>query len=144
MQAMLKREREGRLTAKLAWRVDAMGRLREQVVYDPHELASLPRRSLRPVSKDPDELAARAIECFEMGWNDNAVVIELRASFEKVKKARQDWMDAGGATRILTTEIMAGLQEFVGPFETATELLERVREAFMPHEPAKPSKTRAA
>jgi hypothetical protein len=126
-QILLMWERKGRIHAKMAYRFTTAGRYIEQVVYDPNEIIQLPRRSLRPIAKDPDELAARATELFESGMNDREIVLELRVDYAKVARLRDAWMDAGGATRVLTRDQALAFAELLGPFETLAELLERVR-----------------
>lgn len=121
-------ERSGRIAGRTAMRMDLRGAFYEQVVYDPAEIIKLPRKALmRPVSKDPDELAARVTELVEMGWTDAAIVLELRVAYDRVAMIREMWMDAGGATQMLTTEIKDALAELIGPFDTAAQMLERVR-----------------
>lgn len=128
-------ERKGRIVPKTAFRHDARGCLCEQVVYDPAAIIQLPRKSLRPVAKDPDEFAARAVELFEQGMNDRDIVMELRATFEKVAAARANWLDAGGACRVIMNEHADALTELVGPFETVAELVELVRTALSSRRP---------
>ncbi len=125
-QILLIWERKGKIIAKTAYRHNAAGNYAEQVVYDPVAVMRLPRRSLRPVAKDPDELAARVTECLELGWSDRDIVLELRVGYEKVARLRDLWMDAGGATRVLTRELADRLAEIVGPFETLAEVVDRL------------------
>ena len=129
-QILIVWERKGRIEGKLAFRQDRAGRFMEQVCYDPTKICMLPRRSLRSVAKDPDELAARVTECLELGWSDRDIVLELRVGYEKISRLRDLWMDGGGATRVITRELADGLAEIVGPFETVAELLERLRSGF--------------
>lgn len=125
-QLLLIWERKGKIIAKAAYRHNVSGSFVEQVVYDPVAVMRLPRRSLRPISKDPDELAARVTECLELGWSDRDIVLELRVGYEKVARLRDLWMDGGGATRVLTRELADRLAEIVGPFETLAEVVDRL------------------
>lgn len=121
-------ERIGRITARTAWRHDSQGKLRKQIVYDPKQIICMPRRSLRPVSKDPDELAARVTEHIEQGWTDREIVLELRVDYIKVDRLRKLWEEAGGRERMLTRDHADAFVELVGPFDTMDDLLARVRE----------------
>lgn len=107
-------------------RLDAMKHEQSVVVYDPRELAKLPRgigRSL--VAKTPGEIAARAFELFREGKSNEEVVIEVREEPDKVDDLRLKWLDAGGSNFVVTPEAKSALEKIVGPFSSLAELIER-------------------
>lgn len=106
-------------------RIDAMKHAQLVVVYDPRELAKLPRgigRSL--VAKNPGEIAARAFELFREGRSNEEVVIEVREEPDKVDDLRLKWLDAGGAHLVITPEAKITLEKIVGPFASVAEFVE--------------------
>lgn len=135
-QTLILWEAKKRIEAKLAYRPRADGAWVEQVVYHPDQIRALPRRSLRPVAKDPDELAARVTELLEQGMSDRDIVMELRVDYSKVVRLRDLWMEGGGATRVLTREQADGFAEIFGPFDTLAELLALARGNLATQEPA--------
>lgn len=107
-------------------RIDAMKHEQIVVVYDPRELAKLPRgigRSL--VAKNPGEIAARAFELFREGKSNEEVVIEVREEPDKIDDLRLKWLDASGANLVITPEAKIALEKIVGPFASVAEFVER-------------------
>jgi phage terminase Nu1 subunit (DNA packaging protein) len=85
-------ERQGLLTAYKGMR----GNAREVILYDPKQLARMPRKRAAPLS--PGELESRAFEMFDRGYTIRTVVIQLRITADEAWAIRERWIDAGGAT----------------------------------------------
>lgn len=120
-------ERRGKLHPLTRPRTHGMGPKLE-VVYDPRELAKVPRRERVPVTRDPGELAARAFDYFEQGTSLRDVVRYLRDTPENVEKLYAQWSEMGGADLVLTVAARAALEPHLGAVETITDLVERVAE----------------
>jgi hypothetical protein len=101
--------------------------LREIYLYDPQELAKLPRHT-RSAQLDPGEIAARCFEMFDEGHSTREIVIALRLTPYQVQVQHQEWLDGGGASLVISEIAKAALEEYVGPFQSVTELIERLRE----------------
>lgn len=92
IQTLMKWETEGRLHPEKRPRAGS-GRLTE-LVYDPQELAALPRGRSRKRPPDEGELEARAFEMFEAGATIKQIVLALRVTVERAKALREEWIDA--------------------------------------------------
>lgn len=69
------------------------GDARRVVLYDPAELARMPRKRAAPLT--PGEIESRAFDMFERGHSVRRVVIELRITSEEAWAIRERWLDAG-------------------------------------------------
>lgn len=78
-------ERRGQLHPRRAYRRDSRGAERSTVVYDPAEVAKLPRRGRPSIDRSQGEITARAFELFREGRTDEEVVIELRETIDHVQ-----------------------------------------------------------
>lgn len=120
-------ERKGKLHPQRVLRLDNAGHERLLVVYDPREVARLPRRvGNEPYQVSPGEIAARAFELFEEGKTVRQIVVELRETPDNVLTLREKWLDAGGAELVLSPAAKEALEGEVGAFATVAELVERV------------------
>ena len=125
---------EGRklLHPKEALRRDRRGNDRTMLVYDPNEIANLPFRNPGGQPKimvhEPGEQAARAFEMFRNGTALDEVVIELRATPDRIDQLYERWLDHTRARLMITPEAKKAFEEAVGKFESVTDLVERVTE----------------
>ncbi len=120
-------ERKGRLNPQRVVRQDAAGHERPLIVYDPREVAKLPRRvGVEAYTLPAGEIAARAFELFEAGKTVREIVVELRETPDNVLILREKWLDAGGAELVLSPAAKEALEGELGAFETVAELVERV------------------
>ena len=87
-------ERRGVLHPRRAYRRDTRGAERLTVVYDPDEVARLPRRGRASIDRSPGEVTARSFELFREGRTDEEVVIELRETVERILELRENWLNA--------------------------------------------------
>ena len=69
------------------------GSIREIWLYDPHELARMPKKRAAPFT--PGERESRAFEMFDRGRSVRAVVIALRITSDEAWAIRERWIDAG-------------------------------------------------
>ncbi len=126
-QTLKNYERQGKLHPIRVPRRDARGHEQLVVVYDPKELAKLPRGSGRPFGpREPGELNARANELFAQGKNVSEVVIELRETSDKVRELHDRWLDDSKATLVISNEAKGALENMLGPFTGVAELVELV------------------
>jgi len=94
-------------------------------VYDPKELAAIPRLG-RDQARAPGAVAARCFELLREGTPLDEIVIDLRETPEKVTELREQWLDMGGAAFVVSPTARAVLEKIVGPFANIAELIERV------------------
>ena len=119
-------ERRGVLHPRRAYRRDTRGAERMVVVYDPDEVARLPRRGRPSSDRSPGETTARAFELFREGRTDEEVIIELRETVERIQELREKWDTAGGSHWVISPVAREALEKFVGPFNGVTDLIEKL------------------
>lgn len=129
IQTLINLERRDRLHPQRALRTDSKGCERQVYVYDPKELARVPRTSRGTDFRSPGEVAARCFELLDHGKSVREIVIELREMPEKIVELREKWHDHGGADRIVTPPAWERLTALVGPFGNIAELVTRVEQA---------------
>jgi len=100
----------------------------EITVYDPHELARLPRKLHQPIATEPGEVAARAFEMFDEGKTVRAIVVALRRPPAEVEALYDQWKEGGGDQMIIHPAAYDELVRFVGLFPSVEVLVARVRE----------------
>ncbi len=116
-------------------RRDARGHEQVVVVYDPKELAKLPRGLGRPFApRELGEINARAYELFNQGRSVQEVVIELREPSDKIRELREKWEIDGGEKLVVSPEAKRALETLLGPFEDVTALVELVTEKLKPRQ----------
>lgn len=124
IQTLKNYEERGLLHPMRVPRRDARGHEQTVVVYDPKELAKLPRGNARTVSpREPGELNARCFELFEQGKSNREIVIALRETSEKIRALREMWLDDGGAALVISDEAKRVLETLLGPFEDIAGLI---------------------
>ena len=130
-QTLKNYERRGILHPVRVPRTDLIGREQVVVVYNPKELAKLPKGLGRPLvsPRAPGETTARACELFREGKSDEAIVIEMRETFERIQELREKWKDAGGADFVVSPHARETLEKMIGPFADVAELIEKVTRA---------------
>ncbi len=97
-------------------------------VYEPAELAKIPRRFKAAAPNEQGELCARIFELLDAGRTVREIVIECRETATKVDEIKEQWLDAGGGELAIAPAVKAELERALGPFATAAELVKRVRE----------------
>ena len=128
-QTLANYERRGDLSVHFAYRHDGRGAEHRVIVYDPHELKKLAiklRRHITTHPRDSGELAARAFELFDEGRAEREVVRELRVDPDTVRELKEKWSNMGGADLVLNPTAKEVLEKVLGPFDTVTEMVERV------------------
>ncbi len=116
----------GRLEERRAQRGTS---LRWRIVYDPAQLAKMPRRHIQLPANEAGELNARVFELLDEGKSVREIVIVTREPQLKIEGLRDGWLDAGGANLVMTDDAKAALEKFVGPFSTVLDLATRVTAA---------------
>jgi len=119
-------ERRGLLKRYVALRPDRRGHVRPVFVYDPNEIARLPKRERFGLFVDPGELAARAFEAFDEGCTIRELVIKLRQTPLVIEELRERWLNAGGAALVITPTMKAELEKHVGEFGDVAELVAQI------------------
>ncbi len=122
-------ERRGKLHPQKAPRPHPLGAFRDVLVYDPAELARMPRRRIASTIHDPGELCARAFELFDAGSSLREVVIKLREQPTKVEELHDQWVNFGGADIVVGPIAHAEIERYLGAFVGVAGLVERLREA---------------
>lgn len=115
--------REGSLNVQYAQRGDS---IRMLTLYDPAELARMPRRYRATPDMAAGELAARVFECLNQGMTMRDIVVETREMPSKIETLTEIWMDSGGASMTINPAAKAELERFCGPFGNVTELVQRI------------------
>ena len=103
------------------------GTERQVMIYDPKEVARVPKKDRMVAIRTPGETCARCFELFDLGKSIREVVIEMREMPDVIETYREKYLDAGGSARVITPhawEILAGV---VGPFESVADLIDIVR-----------------
>ena len=121
-------QEEGLLSPVLGQRKGHMGQ-RELWLYDPRELAGIPRRKITAsgTSDDPGEIAARAFERFDDGVALRGVVVALRIPPERAADLHDQWSRMGGADLVVTPAARRELVQLVGEFQDVAGLIAAVR-----------------
>ncbi len=132
VQTIMKHERADRLHPRIVRRTMGNNAQRDVYVLDPFELLALPRRGRIMITDDPDELCARAFELMDRGMNKREIVIELRVSITRVVDLYEQWLDAGGSEMVVGKEARKAIEAAIGPFQTVTELAERIAAKMAP------------
>lgn len=116
---------KGKLNPRLALRQQVSGGQREVLVFDPQELARLPKRTLTSISS-AGELAARAFELFDDGVSLRKVVTSLRETPGRVTELHEQWMELGGSELVIGRAAKVEIERIVGPFDGVAGLVERL------------------
>lgn len=127
VQTLRNYEQRGLLHPLRVPRKDPRGREQSAIVYDPRELANLPRGIGRPLAsqREPGETAARAFEFFDEGKPMREIVRELREQPDVVQALHDKWLDMGGADLVISPGAKMELERTLGTFETVAELIEK-------------------
>lgn len=123
-QTLKNYERQGLLHPKRVSRRDARGHEQVTVVYNPKELAKLPRgvgRAFAP--RELGEMTARCFELFDQGKTFREIVILLRQTSDKIHELHEKWLDDGGANFVITPQAKEALETVLGPFEDVAGLI---------------------
>lgn len=132
-QTLKNYEKRGLLRPRVVRRQDKRKHEQSLVVYDPKELAKLPRGVGRAVfSRESGELAARCFELFEEGTGNREIVIKLRVTPDEVRDLRERWLDEGGSAITITREAKEALEALIGPFAGIADLVTLVTEKLSP------------
>lgn len=118
---------KGTLHPRKARRQVGNGSLREVWVFDPREIARVPRRRTSSVPSSPGEIAARAFELFDEGRPDREVVTDLRETPQRVAELREQWMLGGGSEIVIGRVAAQEIARFIGPFDGVAGLVQRLR-----------------
>jgi hypothetical protein len=125
-QTLMNYERRGDLHPQHVMRPDSNGVSRRTIVYDPKELAKLPRYKRPVATREPGEVAAQSFELFRQGLALDEVVIALRETPDKVDQLNERWLDQTKARYVITPEAQKALEQLVGAFTSVTELVELI------------------
>lgn len=102
--------------------------VRAVTIYDPDELARVPRKHMKAIPSAPGEQAARAFELFREGKTIEEAVIDLREVPARVNEIYDQWLDATAATFVISPAARTELAAALGDFRSVAELCARVRE----------------
>ena len=119
-------ERRGLLHPRRVIRADRRGAKRLTYIYDPKEVATVPRHTRHTNARDPGETAARCFELLELGKPLYQIVIELRETPDTIRELHEKWSNMGGADLVISPAAWERLGKLVGPFVSVSELVERV------------------
>lgn len=129
IQTLKNYERRNVLHPRRVLRKDSRGHEQSVVVYNPKELAKLPRSVSRQfASRESGELAAQCFKMFDEGFRIKDVVTELRMHPDEVNEMREKWLDAGGASLTIGDTAKEALEKVIGPFADIPDLVARVTE----------------
>ena len=127
MQTLKNYENRELLHPRWAVRRDRTGAERWMVVYDPKELAQLPKKNPegpREFVRQPGEQAARAFEMFRQGYELDEIVIELRETPERIDQLHEHWREQTKARWVLNPEARKLLEQMVGQFKSVADLVD--------------------
>ena len=125
-QTLKNYEHQGKLNPLRARRRDARGHEQTVVIYDPKELARLPKGMVPFTQRTAGEIEARSFEMFEQGKSFREIVVALRETSETVHGLHERWLDDGGSYLVISDVTKQGLEEILGPFKDVTELVDLV------------------
>lgn len=102
---------------------------RDVTVYDPDELARMPRRLYKMASPklDAGEIDARVFQLLDAGKCLREIVVEVRIPYAQAEHLREQWLDAGGYEIKIAPAIKAELERLFGAFETPGDLCRLAR-----------------
>jgi hypothetical protein len=107
------------------------------LVYNPEELTELPTRNgagqPRVAVREPGEQAARAFEMLREGRALDEIVIELRETPDRVDYLNERWLEQTQTRYVITPEAKKALEQFVGPFNSITDLVDLVKKRYSPY-----------
>jgi hypothetical protein len=89
----------------------------------------------RAAVREPNELSGAAFDLFRAGTKLEEVVSELRVTPEEVERLHEKWLDLGGARLVIAGAAKEDLETIVGPFDSVTELVEKVAKLKPPKDP---------
>ena len=120
-------EHKKHLVPTLVVKADRGGAERAQWLYDPKQLAAMPRsdRFARRIRSE-GEVAARAFEFFEEGKTIREIVIALREEPSKIETLKEQWENFGGADIVINDAARKALESVVGPFKGVADLVDLV------------------
>ena len=121
-QTLKNYEKRGLLHPVSVRRADQRGHEQSMIVYDPKELAKVPKGH-QLYSRDSGELAAKAFIMFEDGRNNREVVIKLRITPDEARELREKWLDEGGAGIVINPTAKQALEKMLGAFNDVADLV---------------------
>lgn len=98
-------------------------------LYNPDELARMPRRHKQLPANEAGELTARVFELLDEGKSVREIVIQTRETMPKIDEIREQWLDAGGCDLVIGKNAKAELERYIGTFRTVGELVQRYASA---------------
>ena len=122
-QTLKNYEKRGVLHPRTVRREDKRGHEQSMVVYDPKELAKIPKAGHQLYSRDSGELASKAFQFFEDGKNNREIVIKLRLTPDEVRELREKWLDDGGSGIVINNIAKETLEKLLGQFADVTDLV---------------------
>lgn len=122
-QTLKNYEKRGVLHPLSIRRQDKRGHEQSMIVYDPKELAKIPKAGHQLYSRDSGELASRSFQLFEEGKNNREIVIKLRITPDEVRDLRERWLDEGGAGIVINSAAKEVLEQVLGGFTDVTDLV---------------------
>ena len=126
VQVLVNQQRAGRLHPVYVQRIDSIGRRRMAYLYDPKELARVPRRSRVVIERSPGDITSAAFELFRDGRGLDEVAIEIRVEADQVVGLYERWLDLSKARYVIGTAAWEELEKHVGKFGSVAELIDRV------------------
>jgi len=122
-QTLKNYEKRGLLHPLTVRRDDKRGHAQSMIVYDPKELAKIPKAGHQVYSRDSGDLASKAFQMIEEGRNNREIVIKLRVTPDEVHELREKWLDEGGAGLVINNAAKQALEEKLGAFGDVTDLV---------------------
>ncbi|MBA3538561.1 MAG: hypothetical protein H0T79_02935 [Deltaproteobacteria bacterium] len=119
-------ERRDKLHPQRITRPDRRGAERLTYLYDPKEVAKIPKHDRFTNMREPGETAARCFELLDIGKTVNQIVIELRETPDSIDILRDKWLNGGGASQVISPIAWEALEQVVGPFASVTDLVDLV------------------
>lgn len=126
IQTLKNYEHQDKLHPRRVRREDARGHEQVVVVYDPTELARVPRGIGRFSPREAGEIQALSFEMFEQGKSFREIVIALRETSDTIHELYECWLNDGGSRVVISDAARSALEALLGPFETVTDLVDLV------------------
>jgi len=123
VQTLKNYEKRGVLHPLTVRREDKRGHEQSMIVYDPKELAKIPKAGHQLYSRDSGELASKAFQMFEEGKKNSEIVIKLRVTPDEVRELREKWLDDGGAGLVINGTAKEALERVLGDFADVADLV---------------------